>query len=97
MMQLIDESMYATNGSMFFCILFSLRRQDVIVFFSNLSLWRAVVRELIETEEEFGKDLNHVVNKYINSIESARPPKVITDNKEIIFSNFKQIAEFHNT
>lgn len=58
---------------------------------------RAVVRELIETEEEFGKDLNYVVNKYISTIENSRAPKVITDNKEVIFSNFKQIAEFHNT
>lgn len=56
-----------------------------------------MVRELIETEEEFGKDLNYVVNKYISTIENSRAPKVITDNKEVIFSNFKQIAEFHNT
>lgn len=67
-----------------------------ILFYANLQQ-RTVVRELIETEEEFGKDLNYVVNKYINTIEKNRPPTIITNNKEVIFNNFKQIAEFHNT
>lgn len=60
---------------------------------------RTIVRELIETEEEFGRDLNRVVDRYIKTVESSKtkPPKAITDHKEIIFGNFKQIAEFHNT
>lgn len=58
---------------------------------------RAVVRELIETEEEFGRDLLHVVDNYIKTIDNTKPPKVVTDNKELIFGNFKQIAQFHNT
>lgn len=60
---------------------------------------RAVVRELIETEEEFGRDLTMVVENYIKTVENSKtkPPKAITDNKELIFGNFRQIAEFHNT
>lgn len=58
---------------------------------------RAVVRELIETEEEFGRDLALVVEFYIKAVESAKCPKTVSDNKDIIFGNFKQIAEFHNT
>lgn len=57
----------------------------------------AVVRELIETEEEFGKDLLLVVEHYIKTLDNPKTPKKITDNKDIIFGNFKQIAEFHNT
>lgn len=58
---------------------------------------RAVVRELVETEEEFGKDLQAVVERYIKQIDSATTPRIIRDNKELIFGNFKQIADFHNT
>lgn len=69
----------------------------------NLFFWkyffRAVIRELIETEEEFGKDLQSVVDKYIKYIDNPenKVPRIIRDNKELIFINFKQIAEFHNT
>lgn len=55
------------------------------------------MRELIETEEEFGRDLNNVVDKYIKAIEITKPPKIVVDNKDLIFGNFRQIAEFHNT
>lgn len=68
------------------------------VFLLHFSyFFRAVVRELIETEEEFGRDLMRVVDKYIKTVENSKPPKIITDNKDLIFGNFKQITEFHNT
>lgn len=56
-----------------------------------------MVRELIETEEEFGRDLLLVVEHYIKAVENPKTPKKVSDNKDIIFGNFKQIAEFHNT
>lgn len=59
--------------------------------------YRAVVRELVETEEEFGRDLTAVVEKYIKTVENSKPPKIVSDNKDLIFGNFKQITEFHNT
>lgn len=62
-----------------------------------LSRFRAVVRELVETEEEFGKDLQAVVERYIKVIDHVSTPRIVRDNKDLIFGNFKQIADFHNT
>lgn len=73
----------------------TLRNSSIHSLFSYF--FRTIVRELIETEEEFGRDLNNVVEKYIKTIENTKPPKIIVDNKDVIFGNFKQIAEFHNT
>jgi hypothetical protein len=58
-----------------------------------------VIRELVETEEEFGKDLQAVVDKYIKTIDDPekKAPRILRDNKDLIFMNFKQIADFHNT
>ncbi|XP_033609355.1 obscurin isoform X4 [Cryptotermes secundus] len=57
----------------------------------------AVVRELVETEEEFGRDLQLVVERYLKPLDSSTVPRVVRDNKDLIFSNLKQIADFHNT
>lgn len=59
--------------------------------------FRAVVRELVETEEEFGKDLQAVVERYIKQIDNATTPRLVRDNKDLIFGNFSKIADFHNT
>lgn len=68
-------------------------------FFLTLIQNRAVVRELIETEEEFGRDLQQVVENYIKYIDNPdnKIPRMIRDHKDDIFNNFKQIADFHNT
>ncbi|XP_063930937.1 obscurin isoform X4 [Zophobas morio] len=58
---------------------------------------QAVVKELVETEHEFVKDLDHVVQKYLLLSETKKVPKVIRDNFEVIFGNLKEIAEFHRT
>ncbi|XP_016928763.3 obscurin isoform X6 [Drosophila suzukii] len=55
-----------------------------------------ILRELVETEEEFSRDLLHVVEKYIKGIDKPVVPRSVRDNKDIIFCNFLQIAEFHN-
>ncbi|XP_018359776.1 PREDICTED: muscle M-line assembly protein unc-89 isoform X3 [Trachymyrmex cornetzi] len=57
----------------------------------------AVVKELIETEEEFGKDIQLVVERYLKPLDNPGVPRAVRDNKEIIFTNLKQIADFHNT
>uniref|UniRef100_A0A1B0BW30 DH domain-containing protein n=1 Tax=Glossina palpalis gambiensis TaxID=67801 RepID=A0A1B0BW30_9MUSC len=57
---------------------------------------KAVIRELIETEEEFSKDLQHVVDRYIKAVDAATAPRTVRDSKDVIFGNFQQIAEFHN-
>ncbi|XP_021942897.1 obscurin isoform X2 [Zootermopsis nevadensis] len=57
----------------------------------------AVVQELVETEEEFGRDLQQVVECYLKPLDSSNVPRVVRDNKDLIFSNLQQIADFHNT
>lgn len=63
---------------------------------SSFPCFRAVVRELVETEEEFGRDLQQVVERYLKPLDSSTVPRIVRDNKDLIFSNFKQIADFHN-
>ncbi|XP_075991763.1 obscurin isoform X5 [Anticarsia gemmatalis] len=58
---------------------------------------QAVVRELVETEEEFGRDMQQVVSRYMKPTDKASTPKPVFDNRELLFSNFRQICEFHNT
>ena len=68
-------------------------------FFNRLLLlfFRAAVKELVETEEEFGRDIQQVVERYLKPLDTPGVPRVVRDNKEIIFTNLKQIADFHNT
>lgn len=58
---------------------------------------RAVVRELVETEHEFVRDLQHVVKHYLTAAESRKVPQALKDNHPAIFGNIKQIAEFHSS
>ncbi|XP_050698180.1 obscurin-like isoform X5 [Eriocheir sinensis] len=55
----------------------------------------ATIRELVETEDEFVKDLQFVVENYYDLLDDPNTPRVIRDQKELIFNNFKRIAEFH--
>lgn len=66
---------------------------NVIFFFSS----RVVIGELIETEDEFARDIQKVVDKYLNPLEEETRPasRCVMDNKEIIFNNLRQIATFH--
>ncbi|XP_037951991.1 obscurin isoform X2 [Teleopsis dalmanni] len=57
---------------------------------------QATVCELVETEEEFGRDLQVVVDRYIKTIDKLKAPKILRDNKNLIFSNLQEICEFHN-
>lgn len=60
-----------------------------------------MIRELIDTEEEFCQDLRGVLERYYFPLASdaklgnARPPKCVRDNHELIFGNLKLITEFH--
>ncbi|XP_050523300.1 obscurin isoform X8 [Daktulosphaira vitifoliae] len=56
-----------------------------------------VLAELVETEEEFGQDIQEVVERYLNPLERNDAPRLVTDSKDIIFNNLKQISQFHNT
>ncbi|XP_076264307.1 obscurin isoform X15 [Rhynchophorus ferrugineus] len=58
---------------------------------------QAVVKELVETEQEFVRDLDYVVQNYLIPTESGKTPKIIKDNFDVLFGNLKEIAEFHRT
>ncbi|ERL93258.1 hypothetical protein D910_10554 [Dendroctonus ponderosae] len=58
---------------------------------------QAVVKELVETEQEFVRDLDYVVQNYLIPSESGKTPKIIKDNFSVLFGNLKEIAEFHRT
>ncbi|KAL7294623.1 hypothetical protein TKK_0011927 [Trichogramma kaykai] len=58
---------------------------------------QAIVKELIETEVEFGRDINLVVERYVKPLDNPNVPAAVRDNKQTIFTNFQQIADFHNT
>lgn len=60
-------------------------------------LHRVVIRELIETEEEFGRDVQQVIEAYLQPLDSSSVPRAVRDNKDLIFGNLKKISEFHNT
>lgn len=60
------------------------------------SVFRIIIGELVDTEEEFSKDLQYVVDNYIKAVDKPVAPRSVKDNKDVIFSNFLQIAEFHN-
>ncbi|XP_046430790.1 obscurin isoform X6 [Neodiprion fabricii] len=57
----------------------------------------AVIKELVETEEEFGRDIQSVVERYLKPLDHPGVPRAVRDNKDLIFTNLRQIAEFHNT
>ncbi|KAF5286087.1 hypothetical protein FQA39_LY16433 [Lamprigera yunnana] len=58
---------------------------------------QAVVKELVETEQEFVKDLDFVVQQYLIRSENVKIPKIIRDNLQLVFSGLVQIADFHRT
>lgn len=61
-----------------------------------LCVSRAIVKELVETEEDFAKDMQFVVENYYKQMDNPRLPKEFRDRKGSIFGNFKDISDFHN-
>ncbi|GIX95921.1 obscurin [Caerostris extrusa] len=55
-----------------------------------------VLKELVESEEAFARDMQYVVNNYIKEMDKKTMPKELRDYKESLFTNFTAISEFHN-
>ncbi|KAK4289128.1 hypothetical protein Pmani_037887, partial [Petrolisthes manimaculis] len=55
----------------------------------------ATIRELVETEEEFVKDLQFVMENYYDHMDNTNTPRSVRDHKDLIYNNFKFISEFH--
>ncbi|XP_022920655.2 obscurin isoform X3 [Onthophagus taurus] len=58
---------------------------------------QAVVSELVETEQEFVRDVDFVVQNYLINPERdpKKVPKVVRDNMEMVFGTLREIGEFH--
>ena len=55
-----------------------------------------MIKELIETEEDFNRDMQFIANTYFKHMDSSIMPKEMRDKKEALFGCFKEIADFHN-
>ncbi|XP_035220437.1 obscurin-like, partial [Stegodyphus dumicola] len=56
----------------------------------------AIVKELVETEEDFAKDMQYVVDNYYKQMDNPKLAKEFRDRKGSVFGNFKDICDFHN-
>lgn len=70
---------------------------NIIYLYHFYYFHSVVLGELVETEEEFGQDIQEVVDRYLNPLELNEAPRIVRDNKDLIFNNLKQISLFHNT
>ncbi|KAF0311171.1 Obscurin [Amphibalanus amphitrite] len=55
----------------------------------------AVVRELLETEEEFVKDTQYIMENYYHHLDSPSVPRELREKKEALFGNFRELCQFH--
>lgn len=55
-----------------------------------------IIKELVETEEDFNRDISFISNTYLKHMESTLMPKELKENKCKLFDYFRQIANFHN-
>jgi len=56
-------------------------------------IYRAMLSELLETEEEFVRDLKFVVQNYCK--DEPGIPRELSQMKDTLFGNYKLIQEFH--
>jgi hypothetical protein len=55
----------------------------------------SLIMELLETEEEYIRDMQHVIENYYRLLGSIAPQH-INLHKETLFGNYKEIYEFHS-
>lgn len=73
----------------------------LLILFLSLALYcaivhRTLVKELVDTEEDFARDMAYVVNNYLKEMDSSAMPKRLREFKEHLFYNFADICDFHN-
>ncbi|XP_038047064.1 uncharacterized protein LOC119721201 isoform X2 [Patiria miniata] len=56
-----------------------------------------VLKELLDTERDFVKDLKYVTTRFIPPIQHPNVPIILKGKRDDIFCNIKEIYEFHNT
>ncbi len=54
-----------------------------------------VIKELIETEKDYVKDLGLIVNGYMEKLKDTPLPEGMEGKDKIVFGNIQQIYEWH--
>ncbi|CAN0525313.1 unnamed protein product [Rangifer tarandus platyrhynchus] len=66
----------------------------------NLSPSRHIIRDLLETEETYIKEIKNIIDGYIIPMDfiwlKHLIPDVLQNNKEFLFGNIRELYEFHN-
>ncbi|XP_053077143.1 probable guanine nucleotide exchange factor MCF2L2 isoform X1 [Acinonyx jubatus] len=67
---------------------------------ANLSPSRRIIRDLLETEEIYIKEIKSIIDGYITPMDfiwlKHLIPDVLQNNKELLFGNIRELYEFHN-
>lgn len=56
-----------------------------------------MLRELVETERDYVRDLSSVVDGYMANLQTMELPEDLVGKDKIIFANIAQILDFHKT
>ncbi|XP_016073512.1 PREDICTED: probable guanine nucleotide exchange factor MCF2L2 [Miniopterus natalensis] len=66
----------------------------------NLSPSRSIIRDLLETEEVYIKEMKSIIDGYITPMDfiwlKHLIPDVLQNNKDFLFGNIRELYEFHN-
>ncbi|XP_067594279.1 probable guanine nucleotide exchange factor MCF2L2 isoform X4 [Pseudorca crassidens] len=66
----------------------------------HLSPSRRIIRDLLETEETYIKEIKNIIDGYIIPMDfiwlKHLIPDVLRNNKEFLFGNIRELYEFHN-
>ncbi|XP_007934213.1 probable guanine nucleotide exchange factor MCF2L2 [Orycteropus afer afer] len=66
----------------------------------NLSPSRRIIRDLLETEEIYIKEIKSIIDGYITPMDfiwlKHLIPDVLQNNKDFLFGNIRELYEFHN-
>ncbi|XP_045358785.1 probable guanine nucleotide exchange factor MCF2L2 isoform X3 [Leopardus geoffroyi] len=67
---------------------------------AHLSPSRRIIRDLLETEEIYIKEIKSIIDGYITPMDfiwlKHLIPDVLQNNKELLFGNIRELYEFHN-
>ncbi|XP_045706794.1 probable guanine nucleotide exchange factor MCF2L2 isoform X1 [Phyllostomus hastatus] len=66
----------------------------------NLSPSRHIIRDLLETEEAYIKEMKSIIDGYITPMDfiwlKHLIPDILQNNKDFLFGNIRELYEFHN-
>lgn len=61
----------------------------------HVTYCRYAVTELLESEREYVRDLQQLLDSYYKKLGRRTTPAVLRDKRDLIFSNLSDILDFH--